>query len=38
MADLRIVPGGDHAGNRALSGAWLGAIFAARERLLADGR
>jgi pimeloyl-ACP methyl ester carboxylesterase len=37
MADLQIVPGGDHAGNRALSGAWLGAIFAARERVLAAG-
>lgn len=38
MADLRIVPGGDHAGNRALSGEWLGAIFSARERGLTDER
>ncbi|WP_165767776.1 alpha/beta hydrolase family protein [Marivivens niveibacter] len=30
---LIIVPDGDHSGNRALSTAWLTAIFAARERL-----
>ena len=33
-AELTIVPGGDHSGNRALSRAWLEAIFAARARIL----
>lgn len=33
-AELTIVPGGDHSGNRALSRAWLEAIFAARARVL----
>ena len=31
--ELIVVPSGDHSGNRALSTAWLSAIFAARERL-----
>lgn len=31
--ELIVVPNGDHSGNRALSTAWLTAIFAARERL-----
>ncbi|WP_147434151.1 hypothetical protein [Roseinatronobacter ekhonensis] len=31
--ELVVVPNGDHSGNRALSTAWLAAIFAARERL-----
>jgi pimeloyl-ACP methyl ester carboxylesterase len=32
--DLVVVPDGDHSGNRALSQAWLMAIFEARERVL----
>lgn len=33
-AEFVVVSGGDHSGNRALSRAWLEAIFAARTRLL----
>lgn len=33
-AELIVVPEGDHSGNRALSRAWLEAIFAARARVL----
>lgn len=32
--ELTVVPNGDHAGNRALSMAWLSAIFSARDRLV----
>lgn len=31
--ELIVVPDGDHSGNRALSRAWLSAVFAASERL-----
>lgn len=32
--DLKVIAGGDHAGNRALSKAWLSAILTASQRLL----
>lgn len=38
VADLVRVPEGDHSGNRALSAAWLDAIFAARSRVVGKAR